>query len=265
MVVREGDEGAVVAIGQPSHAWLSGQLARAWGNGRFGPVEPWEEVCLAAEQHDVGMAEWDLAPERDPDTGRPRSFMRMSLATHLELWSMAPDRLRAQSRYAALLVSMHGSALYERRDLDRLDPGGAEAVRGYLTRQRELQAALVDELRGDRAYADSARSELVARNQGLIWAWDSLSLALLLDWAPHETDPVPAAAGTAVLRLEEVDRATARFSLDPWPFVRDRVAVHCEGRRLEGRFEDEDAMRAALDRAPWVTLRFDLEPAGATA
>src|SRR5918998_998778 len=89
MVLRE-DGDAVVAVGQPSHAWVSGQLARAWGNESFGPVAPREEVCLGAEQHDVGMAAWDLEPELNPDTGRPQSFMEMALERHLELWSAAP-------------------------------------------------------------------------------------------------------------------------------------------------------------------------------
>jgi Protein of unknown function (DUF3891) len=262
VLLREEDGDAVVCIGQPAHAWLSGQIARAWA---LDPVEPWEEVCLAAEQHDVGMAEWDLAPELDPDTGHPRSFMRMPLATHLELWSAAPRRLRAQSRYAALLVSLHGTALYERRDLDRLEPEDAEAVRGYLGGERALQAAWLAELRADPAYADATAEALVGRNQALVWAWDSLSLALLLGWAPHDTDPVPSADGSEVLRLREIDPATGRFSLTPWPFARDRIGVHCEGRRLERRFEDERAMRAALQSAPWKTVRFELEPAGAAA
>jgi hypothetical protein len=42
MLVR----GDGLVIGQPAHAWVSGQLARAWA----GPVEPWEEVCLAASE-----------------------------------------------------------------------------------------------------------------------------------------------------------------------------------------------------------------------
>ena len=121
MLLRpEGEH--VVAIGQASHAWLSGQLARAWGNERFDPPEPREEVCLAAEQHDVGMAEWDLAPTPDPETGRPKSFMEMELDDHLRLWSAAPRKLLTQSRYAALLVSMHGTALYEHRDVSRMTP-----------------------------------------------------------------------------------------------------------------------------------------------
>src|SRR5947209_2058622 len=132
MPLRDGGGGPVVAIGQASHAWLSGQLARAWGNERFGGVVPREEVCLAATQHDIGMALWDTAPTFNPQTGLPHSFMEMPLATHLELWSAAPQRVYTQSRYAALLVSMHGTALYERRDLTRLPETDAESVRRYL-------------------------------------------------------------------------------------------------------------------------------------
>ena len=42
--------------------------------------------------------------------------MEMPLPTHLDLWSKAPDKVLTQSPYAALLVSMHGHALYARRD-----------------------------------------------------------------------------------------------------------------------------------------------------
>jgi hypothetical protein len=262
MVVRELADGAL-AIGQPSHAWLSGQLARAWGNERFGAVWPWEEVCLAAEQHDVGMAGWDLEPELDPDTGRPRSFMRMALETHLELWSAAPHRLRAQSRYAALLVSLHGTALYERRDLDAMEPERSEAVRRYLAGQRALQDEWLAELRADPETAPAAERACVERNRALVWTWDTLSLALLLDWPPHDTDPVPTADGPVVLRLSPLERARGRYALEPWPFACERVVVHCEGRRLERRFDDEASMREALARAGWATLAFELVPPAA--
>ena len=49
-----------VAVAQPSHAWISGQLARAWG----GDMQPREEVCLAAEQHDIAWLEWERDPQR---------------------------------------------------------------------------------------------------------------------------------------------------------------------------------------------------------
>src|SRR5205085_1980739 len=115
---KQGDR--VIAIGQASHAWMAGQLARAWGNDRFPAPEPREEVCLAAEQHDVGMAECDLRPPLNPATGLPVSFLELPVETAIGLWRAAPSKLVSQSRYAALLVSMHGCALQERRKLAKL-------------------------------------------------------------------------------------------------------------------------------------------------
>jgi Protein of unknown function (DUF3891) len=61
------------------------------------------------------MAEWDLRASLNPRTGLPYSFLELPLQTHLALWRAAPAKLLTQSRYAALLVSMHGTALNEWR------------------------------------------------------------------------------------------------------------------------------------------------------
>jgi hypothetical protein len=39
--------------------------------------------------------------------------------------------------------------------------------------------------------------------------------------------------------------------------------VRTEGRRLEGRFDSEDDMRAALRDADWTALEFELVPGAA--
>lgn len=234
---RDGDD--LIAIGQPAHAWVSGQLARAWGSERFGAVEPWEDVCLAAEQHDAGMAAWESRPTFNPETGLPRSFMELPLGEHLEIWWSAAPLVMAQSPYAALLVSMHGSALYERRDLERLSPADAERARAFLAGQRELQERLIADLDADPA--------TVRRHQRLIWAWDSLSLGLLLGWPPFTLRAVPA-------RDEEIDVEVSGGTLDPWPFAAPAVTVRCDGRRLAGPYASEEAMRAALASAPWTSV-----------
>ena len=227
MLLRE-DGDAVVCIGQPAHAWLAGQIARAWAD----PVEPRDEVCLAADQHDLGMAGWDAAPELNPDTGRPYSFLEMPLGTHLSLWSAAPLMVLTQSRYAALLTSMHGTALYEMRDLAKMGLHDADRVRAYIAAQHALQERLAEGL---------DRDEL-RRNQRLIWIWDFLSLALCLRWEDRSVEGITVGGGT----------------IEPWPFRDEAVTLRTEGRRLEGRFSDEGAMRTALSEAPWVELRFDL-------
>ena len=238
---RDGD--AVVAIGQPAHAWVSGQFARAWGNERFGAVTPYEDVCLAAAQHDIGMAAWEVRPTFNERTGLPRSFMELSLDEHLEIWWRAAPLVLPQSPYAAVLVSMHGTALYERRDLARLSEADADRVRAFLAGQRELQEQLLAALAVD--------PQLVRRNQRLIWTWDSLSLGLLLDWPPYELTGVPTADGEIAVTVRD-------GTLDPWPFATPELTVRCDGRRLAGRCDDEEGMRAALAAAPWVTVEVTL-------
>jgi hypothetical protein len=259
-VLLRTDERGVLAIGQPSHAWISGQLARAWGNARFGAVEPLREVCLGAEQHDVGMADWDLAPALNPSTGLPRSFMEMPIQTHLALWTAGPRRLLAQSRYAALLASIHGYRLYEHRDVTRLAPAEAAEVREFLAGQRRFQAALLESLRADPATATAALDPMVARNSQLVWTWDALSLAVCLDWAPYAAAEVPTAAEPVPMRLAPAG-GLRRLTLDPWPFASESMVVRCEGRRLLGTYDDEDQLRVALDAAGWETLEFELSPA----
>jgi hypothetical protein len=259
MVLRHEGEG-VIAIGQPAHAWLSGQLARAWGSPRFGPVRPREDVCLGAEQHDLGMADWDNAPTLNPDTGWPHSFLEMPLASHVELWSAAPQRALPQSRYAALLVSLHGASLYARRDLDREPRAVATAVHDYLQGQRAFQQELIASLREDPAYAEHATGAAIDRNRRLVLTWDWMSLALCMRVLPTRAESVPTTDGEATIELEPVPGGAVR--VDPWPFAAESVTVHCEGRRLRTPFDDEQQMRIALARAAWTTLVFELTPGG---
>jgi len=244
VLVRERSDGAALCIGQSSHAWLSGQLARAWA---WEPT-PEEEVCLAAQQHDVGMGQWDLTPSLDEATGWPVGFMAMALTDHLALLRAAPTRLFTQSRHAALLVSLHGTRLYEMRELDAMAPGDADAVRDYLAEQRALQARLAAEV--------GAGEAQLRRDQARLFCWDGLSLALCLGWAPHTTPEVD--GRTVELRAagEEV------HTLDPWPFAAPEVTVRCEGRLLRERATSEAQLHDALERAQRVDVRFVLRAPG---
>jgi hypothetical protein len=258
MLLREDSRG-LLAIGQASHAWISGQLARAWGNSQFGELEPFEEVVLAAEQHDVGMAAWDLDAALDPDTGLPYSFMEMPLDLHVDLWMAGPRTLVTQSRYAALLVSMHGWRLYARRDLEQLERWEAEVIRGFLDAQQALQEEMLRALRDDPVTAPAADPATVARNSQLIWTWDFMSLVLCLNWAPRTAHDVPTADGAVELEMKPAG-SPHRVSVDPWPFSSATLPVHCDARRLEQRYEDERALHQALATARWETLELELVP-----
>jgi Protein of unknown function (DUF3891) len=263
VLVRSEEQGALV-IGQLSHAWLSGQLARAWGNECFAEPDPREEIALGAEQHDVGWALFDLAPGRSATSGLPCSFLETTVEQHLEIWRTAPDRLLSVSTYAALVVSLHGASL------SALRLGGAREGRELLERhvadERARQARLRKQL--------GLTERDTQRIQRWMWAWDGLSLALCNGWDPFTSRDVPAGDELVDLELRRLGDAPASlgagtreegaFSLDPLPFSAGRLVVWCEARELgSARFEHEQPMQRALDEAQVVRLRFVLRPRGA--
>jgi hypothetical protein len=208
LVMPDGD--GAVCIGQMSHSWISGQMARAWAE----PFEPHEDVCLAAGLHDIGMAGWDLEPALNPDTGLPMAFTEMPFAVHSELWLEAPKRLVMTSVYAAALVSLHGTRLYELRER-------TPEVEGFLGAQEELRREL-----------GFGREDLEPGST-LVWIWDYLSLAAVLGWKG------------------EVEGLTVDGPrVTPWPFRSPELVVRYEARYLPGRYTDEAEMRAALAAAP---------------
>lgn len=235
----EGD--AVVCIGQAAHSWISGRLARCWGNGAVPTPEPFAEVCLGAEQHDIGMAEWDRRPELDAATGHPVGFLDLPLATHIALWSQAPEKVLSQSPYAAMLVSMHGHALFSKRE-------PTPEIERYLREQEALQGDLLE-----RIGADPAQARL---NQQLVWALDHLALVgLIPEWAPQD-NPV---GEDLTLHVEMAgDR---HVTVDPWPFGPEEITLAYPGRRLTRRSATEPELHARLAAAPWVEVPVTWSPA----
>lgn len=255
MLHREEPEGLIV-ITQPVHAWVAAQLARRWGNAQFGTFAPWEEVCLGAEQHDVGMTAWERMPTLNPATGRPYHFMNMPVMEHIRGWTEAGRLALVQGRYTALLTSLHGTGLYERFHVwERDTPEEARAVRDYLQADYAFQGDLLASLRADPVYAPHATDDAIARNRRLVATWDRLSLALCHGVRTPLTIPdIPTADDPTVLTLTPVDGDPLRVTVAPWPFRDDTVRLVCEGRRLPDTFTDQSAMRAALATAPWVTI-----------
>lgn len=227
---------------------MCGQLGRAWGNERFGEVAPAEEVCLAAEQHEVGMGAWDLDPALDPETGLPRTVTRMDPDVHLPLRLESPRRLMAQSRYAALLASLHHVSFYRPPPVVGLARRPGRQIHSYLKRSADFRAQL-------RPTLDASDAE-IDRNWRLVRAWDGLSHDLMFDRAPCKRGEVPA-ADDRLVELQ-VSRRDGAHAIDPWPFAAARVVVRTEGRLLEETFTDERRLHEALAEAPWLELRYEL-------
>jgi hypothetical protein len=242
------DPGPSLAISQPAHAWLSGQLLRAW-------AEPLPEpLLMAAEQHDIGWLDWETAPSFDPATGRPHLFRAVGAAIHAPMWARGVERaLGAWGRRVALLVSRHGSVIYTRfTDRHRMSEADFAGASRYLETQAVLQDGWARALGLDEA--------TLAHDTGFVALSDTLSLALCGELATPLTLEAPdRTGGTRPIRL---DRTGERFSLHPWPFRTEAVTVELEARPLpaSGRFPDAAAMGTWHSSPERVALRVELVP-----
>jgi len=255
MMLLRKDGLDVIAIPQPSHAWLSGQMARAWGNARFAAPTPSDEVCLAAEQHDIGWLDWEMTPALDAGTGLPQEFFRVPSKLHIALWREGVRRTRVFGRYPALLVSLHADTIYTQYfNFNKESVENAEAVRAFLDEQHRFQARTAASMRADPKLTEQASPETIEHNQLLIAALDRMSLEIC--WGVNKEIKIPnvptVGAGTTELHMQP--RAGEGLILDPWPFREASVAVRAEGKRLRSRFATEADLQRALDEAEPVLV-----------
>jgi Protein of unknown function (DUF3891) len=267
MMFRDDPNGPI-AISQPSHAWLSGQIMRAWGNAEFGSVAPYEDVCLGAEQHDMGWLEWEQTPTLNLTTGRPHGFRELAVGDHTAIWRRGTELALALGRYPALLVSLHGTGLYA-------NFAGAAAdvpvVQAFLSGQLAIRQRLLESLGRDQRLGEFCHPAMIERNRGLVRTADRLSIAIctgMQDLAVRSDDPhqgivrqVPTADGETDILLGIVDGNAESISVAPWPFAALRVQVMCEGTLLPTqKFADVSELRVALRDAARVVLAAELRP-----
>jgi hypothetical protein len=261
MLYRTIDENRI-CITQPTHAWVSGQLAQAWGNERFGAVAPRQAVCLGAEQHDIGWVPWEAAPTLNIATGYPHSFNEVAPAIHTQLWAGAKHMALPMGRYATLLVSLHGTGLYERFTHWKNSPESIRIVESFLEQEKEFQQELIQQLKQDAVYESYITPEAIARNQQLVATWDALSLIICMGVTQErQVEHVPTTNGETTLTLAPIANDPTRLSVEPWCFQAEEVSVMFEGRILAEPSDDEQTMRDRLASAPWVTLTVTLRPA----
>jgi hypothetical protein len=254
----------LICITQPNHAWLAGQIAQVWGNENFGQFLPRKEVCLCAEQHDIGWLLWEKAPTLNPQTGYPHNFTEVSTQAHINIWLNAKQFALLLGRYVALLVSLHGTGLYERFTSWQNSPISTQIVQDFLKQEYAFQKELIAVLQKDEYYATYVTPEVIERNRKLVATWDALSIIFCQGFTSKQQvlQQVPTINSESTLRLtllEDQDNHQ-QVAVTPWPFQQDEVKLVYEGQLLQHAFNDEKAMREALMDDCWVTLSTTLKP-----
>lgn len=241
MIVQDaGPDQTYFVIKMADHTAVAGQLARAFGNERFGPLEPagvFEDVIA---NHDAGWAELDARVLQDPGTGLPYHLVNTPLAEMVRTSSKSPDANQAVHPYAGIISSMHSYGLYHGRyglsdklfiELlpDELLPYVTEMLGEEVARQERLKAQLA----ADDTTAAWVTDEALFRNYKLLQFFDTFALYLQCDppgqRGSSEFMNVPQRQGDDVtITATETDASTV--AVTPWPFAGDSLTVATSGR-----------------------------------
>jgi|HubBroStandDraft_6_1064221.scaffolds.fasta_scaffold221020_2 hypothetical protein len=254
-----------ITISQTSHSWISGQLARVWSNELFAGFEPFEPICYAAEQHDIGFLGWENQPTLNAASGLPYAFDELPESLHLDIWRTGIDQLRPVCSYASLIVSLHFHGLCQRFHRRENDSDQSEASQ-FLREQRAFQEKTRHMLKQDPLFEHAVAPEVLSYHRDLIAVWDLFSLELCRGrFTEFKLPGVPFTGGKYVdLQLRRQSAGEKLWEVDPWPFAVESLTTLGEGRVFDRRFTDEVQMRKALRNADRTTIRFRLVPVGSS-
>jgi len=266
LIIREqGDQ--LLLIRQTDHAFLAGFFAKEWGNEEFPRPEPFDSFCLAVSEHDNGWAEWELQPTLDERSRSPYSFMSIPTEEHIALYQRGIERLVKVDHYAALLVSMHCTGLYDRA---RATMPGFSAkyvkstetalVNEFVQRLRLQQLRLKVDLRANPATKELVVEDALKANFDRLEALDRLSLHLCLN--PQENcviDAVPADDSGHEADLDLRSEGGNVLTLAPYPFKRDVLEVSILARQVPKRvYVDDIDFQKTLAQAGYFGINFTL-------
>jgi hypothetical protein len=214
MIVRREPSGPIIGISQNDHAWVSGQLARAYG-GEGAPLPA--ETVAAVSLHDLASTLLDAQPLLDAD-GIPLDFLRFPEAPRIAACRWALDGLTRRAPYAALLVSRHYASFGFRGE-------EADAFRRHEAQRQETLLASLRRERPDLAL----RAD---QDFHILQLMDNLSLYLCLNtpgatkdeehpWFRDQVGRLPGSGMPLVARFAGADSVL----LSPFPFVMAPLSV----------------------------------------
>jgi len=255
-------------VTHPDHARLAGAFAERWGNRRFLPPEPREQVLRGITRHDDGWAARDAVPQITRQgkpsafsvelVGKYSAFEEIDLEDYLAVRDRAVRLIAAEDPYAAILISMHTySLLHDHADRSTIAPAQLPLLDRFLDQQKALQASLLARIAANPSFAPQQTSEsAILDHFRLLQASDYLSLLTCVDFRkPADLlHPLPLRDGGHA-RVRVHSASPRHFVLDPYPFTEDKLTFEFPARHVKGKSYSAAAeLQRAFSAAPVETL-----------
>ena len=250
-MIRRTLESDWLLITQSEHARMCGFLAEHWGNGGFIRSSSWDDIVLAAREHDNAWDSADFPPDLN-DKGEPLDFLEVPFRDTFDVFRLCIRNVHNQGGpYAASLVNRHFlNTARNVRTHQRLTPEVEPIVEAYITESREREARLCGEAENQAAYRRAVTPEGLKRNGRFVSTLDNLSLIACCGWSHvRSVRDVPAAEGYMELAVQRVNDFSLLIS--PWPFDTELLEWAVRGHRIPSDpFLKAADFRAFLDQIP---------------
>ncbi|HEX4413120.1 MAG TPA: DUF3891 family protein [Lacipirellulaceae bacterium] len=227
-------------ISQVDHAHLSGEFTSHLQESFS------LEVIEAITHHDDGWAEWETAPDLNPEIGAPYSFIEMPLTESLVIWDGSIAAARKFGPLAGFMVAGHFYKL-----LSDSEHANQPAALAWLAAKRKARTVWLDEwTRANSANtvekAKQAQSQLVIADLFSLWLCCDTPVAGEVAGSAHKS-PLGARAETLEAQFhlsvigsgrrhatpENMVEALAWvISVDPYPFAQEAVSVALQARAV---------------------------------
>lgn len=259
MIVQSAPDGATrFVIRMTEHTAFAGKMARAFGNDRFEPLSPREEMLFVVEHHDQGWVSFDADPAIDPETGLPYHLTNTPREVAIETGDRSADFNEAHHPYCGLLSSMHIWGLYygryglsEKKLISLVPPAWQPSYRTMLDRHLSRQDRLRDALARAPETAAWIEEDHLFQNYKQLQFFDTLGLYF---HCTHDDARGEAAFPGVPLSEREDATVTVRrvdagvYAFDPFPWREDGETLTFEGRYMAPADDPESADGAALMR-----------------
>lgn len=257
MIVQSAaDGGPHLVITMAEHTELAGRVARVFGNDKFEPVAPRDEMLFVVGHHDQGWAELDATIGLDPETRLPYSLTHTPFAEIIKTSARSPSFNEAHHPYCGLLSSMHSWGLYNGRygmsDRVLLDFIAAEQrpevdsmLDGEIARQERIKASLADDPE-TAVWIEEAR---LFQNYKQLQFFDTL--ALYFNRIHEGARKVAVFTHVPLSATEDVDVTVTPagdgvYRAAPWPFAGDGLEATFGGHYMEPLGDAESVDLAAI-------------------
>jgi hypothetical protein len=230
------------------HNELCGQFARAFGNDKFQPLDPFEEMVYVVSHHDYGWNDWDAKPALDAN-GFPGGIGGTPGRESIESNRKSPDINEQRHAFCGLLSSMHSWGLFNDRyglSSFRVRKGGGlsvpipkdytEGAQAFLEGEKERQKKLREKLAADPKTRSWVEESKLFQSYKQLQFFDTLALYFNLRHDSQRGEEVYShvpknAKEDTTVTVKNLGNGT--YSFAPFPFKGDKLEVACAGRYVQ--------------------------------